>query len=166
MRLLVRGGWLITLDDDHRIVEADLAIVGERIAGIGRAEDLISRHGPPEEVLDVAGRYVIPGLVNAHTHAFQSAFRGLGDGLSIREWQRRVTHPAYVAMSPEDAYWFTLVGCLENIRSGVTTAVNFQAFPNDPTACQWTARAFGEAGLRGLLVKSFYATGVRDGLLA
>ena len=165
IHLLVRGGRLITLDAERRIVDADVAITGDRIVAVGPAEALVARHGPPAEVLDASGRHVIPGLVNAHTHLFQSAFRGLGDGLSIDDWQRRVTHPAYVHLTAEDAYWFTLVGCVENLRSGVTTVVNFQAFPNDFEACRWTARAFGETGLRGLLVKSFYGVNARPGLL-
>jgi 5-methylthioadenosine/S-adenosylhomocysteine deaminase len=166
MRLLIRGGRLITLDRERRIVDASIAVVGDRIAGTGPAEALIAAHGPPDDVLDATGRHVVPGFVNAHTHLFQSAFRGLGDGLSIGEWQRRVTHPAYVHLSAEDAYWFTLVGCVENLRGGVTTVVNFQAFPNDFDACRWAARAIGEAGLRGLLVKSFYGDNARPELLA
>ncbi|MGH7267897.1 MAG: amidohydrolase family protein, partial [Candidatus Rokuibacteriota bacterium] len=165
MRLLIRGGQLITLDSTRRIVAADLAVVGDRIAGVGPAATLIAEHGPPADVLDATDRFVVPGFVNAHTHLFQAAFRGLGDGLSITEWQRRVTHPAYVHLSAEDAYWFTLVGCVENLRSGVTTVVNFQAFPNDFVACRLTAQAIGEAGLRGLLVKCFYGENARPELM-
>ena len=165
MRLLIRGGHLITLDAARRIVETDLAVVGDRIADLGPADALIARHGPPEDVLDATGRFVLPGFVNAHTHLFQSAFRGLGDGLTITEWQRRVTHPAYVHMSAEDAYWFTLVGCVENLRSGVTTVVNFQAFPNDFAACRLNAQAVGESGLRGVLVKCYYGANARPELL-
>lgn len=166
MELLIRGGQLITLDQNRRILQADVAVVGGRIADLGNAADLIARHGQPQEILDASSRYVIPGVVNAHTHNLQAAFRGLGDGLPLHEWQRRVTHAAYLHLSAEDAYWFTLVGCLENIRSGVTTATNFQAFPNDLEACKLTARAFGESGLRGLLVKSFYAAGAPSELLS
>jgi 5-methylthioadenosine/S-adenosylhomocysteine deaminase len=165
VRLLIRGGHLITLDAERRIVETDLAIVGDRIAGLGPADALVVRHGPPADVLDATGRFVLPGFVNAHTHLFQSAFRGLGDGLSITEWQRQVTHPAYVHMSAEDAYWFTLVGCVENLRSGVTTVVNFQAFPNDFAACRLNAQAVGESGLRGVLVKSYYGINARRELV-
>jgi 5-methylthioadenosine/S-adenosylhomocysteine deaminase len=165
VRLLIRGGRLITLDRDRRIADESVAVVGDRIAGTGPAEALITAHGAPDDVLDATGRHVVPGFVNAHTHLFQAAFRGLGDGLSIGEWQRRVTHPAYVHLSAEDAYWFTLLGCVENLRGGVTTVVNFQAFPNDFEACRWAARAVGEAGLRGLLVKSFYGVNARPELL-
>jgi 5-methylthioadenosine/S-adenosylhomocysteine deaminase len=165
MRLLIQGGRLITLDAEHRILDADVAIAGDRIAGVGPAEDLIRQHGQPEAVLDASGRYVIPGIVNAHTHVYQAAYRGLGDGLAIREWQERVTQPAYPYQSAEDAYWFTLAGCIENIRTGATTVINFQSYPNDFEACQLTARAFGETGLRGLLGKSFYASTARAELL-
>ncbi len=166
MQLLVSGGHVITMDDARRSLEADIAIVDGRIAGLGARSDLVAQHGEPDEVLDASGRYVIPGLINAHTHTFQSALRGLGDGYGLSEWRTRLTQPAYMHLTAEDAYWFTLLGCLENLRSGVTTVVNFQAYPNDFEACRLVAKAFGESGLRGLLAKSFYASGARAGLLS
>jgi 5-methylthioadenosine/S-adenosylhomocysteine deaminase len=157
---------VICNDADHTMRMSDVAVVEGRIAGVGVAEDLVARFGEPERQLDAAGRYVLPGLVNAHTHTFQSAFRGLGDGYQLREWMARLTQPSYGKISPEDAYWFTLLGCIENLRGGVTSIVNFQAYPNDLAACRLTARAVGEVGLRGLLVKSFYASGARPELIS
>jgi 5-methylthioadenosine/S-adenosylhomocysteine deaminase len=166
VQLLIRGGELITLDADRRTVRADLAVVGGRIAGIGSEVELRATFGEPDDVVEAAGRHVVPGFVNAHTHTFQSALRGLGDGFGLRDWQQRLTQPAYRHLSAEDAYWFTLLGCVENIRSGVTTIVNFQAFPNDLAACRLVAKAVGASGLRGLLVKSFYASGAPSELLS
>ena len=164
MDLLLTGGLVITQDEDRSVRRTDVAVVGNRIADLGDRGSLEERFGSPARVIPAAGRAVLPGLVNAHTHLFQAGMRGLGDGLPLAEWHAGVMVPAYEAMSAEDAYRFTLVGAIENVRSGVTAVANVQAFPNDFEACALVARAVGEVGLRAQLGKSLYGRGV-DGRL-
>src|SRR4051812_21448816 len=108
MDLLVEGGTLVLLDGERRVVRADLAVVGDRIAGVGDGQALRRAFGDPRDVLDAAGMVVIPGLVNAHTHLFQSAIRGFGDGLDLHLWHEAVTQPFYTQLTAEDTYWFSL----------------------------------------------------------
>lgn len=156
MDLLLTGGLILTQDDERSVRHADVALVANRIAGVGERASLEARFGPPNRRIDVPGRAVIPGLVNAHTHLFQAGMRGLGDGLRLDAWHADVMVPAYEAMTAEDAYRFTLVAAVENVRSGVTAVANVQAFPNDFAACTLVARAVGEVGLRAQLGKSLY----------
>jgi 5-methylthioadenosine/S-adenosylhomocysteine deaminase len=154
--LLIHGGHVLSATGAGApVAKADVAVVGGIVAGVGDAAELRARLGSPAEELDITGRYLMPGIVNAHTHLFQSAFRGLGGGLRLEDWRARVLVPAYRVLTAEDAYWFSLLGALENVRSGVTSVVNFQAWPNDLEACEWTAEAIGEAGIRGTVVKAF-----------
>lgn len=164
MDLLLTGGLVITQDDERSVRRTDVAIAGNRIAALGSRAVLEERFGTASRVVDATDRAVLPGLVNAHTHLFQSALRGLGDGLPLARWHASVMVPAYEAMTAEDAYWFTLVGAIENVRSGVTAVANVQAFPNDFSACALVARAVGEVGLRAQLGKSLYGRGA-DGRL-
>lgn len=159
MDLLLTGGLVITQDDDRAVRRTDVAVMGNRIAGLDDRESLELRFGAAGRLIDVAGRAVLPGLVNAHTHLFQAGMRGLGDGLPFTGWHAGVMVPAYEAMTAEDAYWFTLVASIENVRSGVTALANVQAFPNDVAACTLVARAVGEVGLRAQLGKSLYGRG-------
>lgn len=153
--LLIANGELVPLGDaGQHVWAADIAVVDSEIVGVGRREALEGQFGPSSEVLDARGRYVMPGIVNAHTHLFQAAFRGLGDGLDLSEWRDRVMRPIYDHLTAEDAYFFSMLGALENLRSGVTTAVTFQASPNDVEACELVAQAVGEAGLRSWVVKA------------
>jgi 5-methylthioadenosine/S-adenosylhomocysteine deaminase len=162
--LLLSGGLVITQDDDRAVRQMAVAVVGNRIAGTGDEGSLERRFGAPLRRMDVTGRAVLPGFVNAHTHLFQAGLRGLGDGLSLAAWHAGVMIPAYEAMTADDAYWFTLVAAIENCRAGVTTVANVQAFPNDFDACAMVARAVGQVGLRAQLGKSLYGRGA-DGHL-
>ena len=164
MDLLLSGGLVITQDDDRTVRLADVAVDGNRIAGLGERAALEGEFGPPARVVDVDGRVVLPGLVNAHTHLFQAGLRGLGGGRPLADWHAAVMVPAYEAMTAEEAYLFTVVGAIENLRSGVTAVANVQAFPNDVEACTLAARAVGETGLRAQLGKSLYGRGA-DGRL-
>jgi 5-methylthioadenosine/S-adenosylhomocysteine deaminase len=159
MDLLLTGGLVVTQDDERTVRVTDIAVDGNRIAGLGERTVLEAEFGPPARVVDARGRVVLPGLVNAHTHLFQAGLRGLGGGRPLADWHAKVMVPAYEAMTAEDAYLFTLVGAVENLRSGVTSVANVQAFPNDLESCALAARAVGESGLRAQLGKSLYGRG-------
>ena len=164
MDLLLSGGLVITQDDDRTVRRVDVGVVQNRIAGLGERAALEAEFGLPARIIDVHDRVVLPGLVNAHTHLFQAGLRGLGGGRPLAGWHADVMVPAYEAMTAEDAYFFTLVGAIENLRSGVTAVANVQAFPNDFDACTLAARAVGETGLRAQLGKSLYGRGADERL--
>jgi 5-methylthioadenosine/S-adenosylhomocysteine deaminase len=72
-----------------------------------------------------------PGMVNAHTHLFQTLIRGLLDGFDFSEWLRRIYHCGLV-LTTEDWLVSARLGAAESIRSGVTTIVDHQ-FLHDGT---------------------------------
>lgn len=69
-------------------------------------------------VIDARGMAVTPGLVNGHTHAAMTLFRGYGDDMPLMEWLRTRIWPVEAKMTDEDVYWGTRLACLEMIRSG------------------------------------------------
>jgi 5-methylthioadenosine/S-adenosylhomocysteine deaminase len=116
-----------------------------------RVEDgRISELGPEvsaaegDDVIEAAGMALVPGLVNAHTHAAMTLFRGYADDLPLMEWLERHIWPVEKRLSDEDVYWGTRLACIEMIRSGTT--------------CFWDmywhahagARAVEDAGLRAV----------------
>src|SRR5690242_8620340 len=60
---------IYTVDDSHPFVEA-MAVRGGRVAFIGSTREALLLRGPSTQVLDLAGRTVIPGMVDAHAHLF------------------------------------------------------------------------------------------------
>ena len=99
------------------IIDADIAVSN----GV-----IVSLQGAPEgfaadKVIDGEGKLCIPGLVNAHNHAYMSLFRNYADDVAFGEWLFEKVLPKEDTMSVEDAYWGTMLACMEMIRTGTTT---------------------------------------------
>ena len=127
--LLVAGGTVLTLDRDGTVIEdGAVAIEGDRIAAVGTAAELAARY-PDARTLGTAGRIVMPGLINSHTHVPMTLFRGLADDLELMEWLEEVIFPAEAEHVDEEfVRWGTRLACLEMIRGGTTTFVDMYYF--------------------------------------
>ena len=119
-----------------------LRVEGGRIAELGAG--VAQRAG--DEVIDGAGMALVPGLVNGHTHAAMTLFRGHGDDLPLMEWLEGVIWPVEARLDADDVYWGTRLACVEMVRSGT---VRFWDMYWRPGA---TARAVEAAETRGLPV--------------
>jgi 5-methylthioadenosine/S-adenosylhomocysteine deaminase len=132
-----------------------LAVVGAGIDGetVGlRAEGgRITELGPEveqrpgDELIDAKGKHLVPGLVNGHTHAAMTLFRGHGDDRSLMEWLEQVIWPVEARLGDDDVYWGTRLACAEMIRAGT---VRFWDMYWRPGA---SARAVEDAGLRATI---------------
>ena len=128
---------------------------GERI-GLRCGEDgTIAAIGPDvvvtlgEEALDAAGAILVPPLVNGHTHAAMTLFRGSGGDLPLMPWLEERIWPVEEKLDADDVYWGTRLACLEMIRSGTTRFWDMYGHP------EATARAVADAGLRATLGAPF-----------
>lgn len=101
------------------------------------------------EIVDCSGKIVMPGLINSHVHTSQQLGRGLGDDVNLLTWLHERTFPYESSLTPEDSYISTLLCCIEQIRSGVTSF----AEPGGQFVSSM-AKGVGEAGLRAKLAKS------------
>ena len=71
---------------------------------------------PADETIDAGGLLLCPPMVNGHTHAAMTLFRGFGDDMPLMEWLRTRIWPAEAKLEPEDVYWGTRLACVEMIR--------------------------------------------------
>jgi 5-methylthioadenosine/S-adenosylhomocysteine deaminase len=117
---------IVEIDDSDGAAPAALAATGDR-------------------VLDGRGLTLTPGLVNAHTHAAMTLFRGYGDDLPLMDWLRTRIWPAEAALDADDVYWGTRLAALEMIRSGTTCFWDMYWFQFD------VARAVVDSGLRAVV---------------
>jgi putative selenium metabolism protein SsnA len=125
---------------------------------------LIDRYDDPE-TLDVGGRVIIPGLVNAHTHLRRTLAQGMpvkGElPRSFEDIQESLWWKFDRALSKEDVYLGAKVGLLDSVRAGVTTVVDHHSSPATiPGSLDVVEQAFAEMGVRGSLA---YATTDRYG---
>jgi 5-methylthioadenosine/S-adenosylhomocysteine deaminase len=144
--LLITGDWILTMDErDTQIRSGAVAVAGDRIAAVGPRSEIESCFAPIRRI-DLASSIILPGLVNGHTHAAMTCFRGIADDLQLMEWLNRYIFPAEARnVNEELAYWGSLLACAEMIKSGTTTFSDMYIFEEQ------TARAARKAGMRCLL---------------
>jgi 5-methylthioadenosine/S-adenosylhomocysteine deaminase len=158
--LLVTGGLVLTLNDRNDIISAGaVAVSGDRIIAVGPTRGLMERFHA-HRILDASSCLVMPGLINLHTHAAMTCFRGLADDLPLETWLHGHIFPAEAGhVNEENAYWGTLLAAAEMIRSGTTTFC-------DGYFCEdGAARAVVVGGMRAVCAQGvidFSAPGVPD----
>ncbi|MFL5833682.1 MAG: amidohydrolase [Solirubrobacterales bacterium] len=100
---------------------------------------------PGDETIDAAGAHLVPPLVNGHTHAAMTLFRGSGGDLPLMPWLEEKIWPVEEQLEADDVYWGARLACAEMLRSGTT---RFWDMYWHPAA---TARAVEEAGVRATI---------------
>lgn len=143
-RTLIKSARILTMDDAiGDFTRADLLIEGDRITAIRPEIDAADA-----EIVDGRGRIVIPGLVNAHMHTWQTALRGFSANWTLPEYFRRMHAGLATVFRPDDIYIGTLVGALNQINCGTTTLVDW--CHNNPTPAHSDAAvaALKHSGIR------------------
>src|SRR5215471_18104003 len=151
--------WVVTMNDRRDIIDdGAVAVENDKIADLGPAHEVESRH-PGARVIDCTGRTIIPGLVNTHTHLFQTLLKGLGDDMVLRDWFMEMTGPSAVELTFADVLAAARHGCVESIRSGVTTLVDFMYVHPRPNLADAVVQAFRETGIRGVVARGYITFG-------
>ncbi|MBN1613836.1 MAG: amidohydrolase [Deltaproteobacteria bacterium] len=143
---IVFGSHILTMDDDDRIIEDGAVVIqGRNIIDLGGRRQIEESY-TAREIIDGSGCLVMPGLINGHTHAAMTYFRGLADDLELMDWLNNYIFPAEARfVNREFSYLGTLLACAEMIKSGTTTFCDMYIFEDE------IARAAKEAGMRCLL---------------
>ena len=129
--LLVRNAaYLATFDDQHlEIRDAGLFIKDGFIDQVGRSAELPSS---ADEILDLTGHIVLPGLVNTHHHFYQTLTRAVpaAQNVNLFNWLKTL-YPIWAGLTPEDIFISTQTALAELALSGCTTASDhLYIFPN------------------------------------
>ena len=143
---LLTNAHVLTMDDAFTVhASGAIAIYGAEIRAVGSIESQFAAR----EIVDCKGRVVMPGLVNAHTHAPMTLLRGLADDLRLDVWlmgymipvEREFVRPDFVALG-------TKLACAEMIRSGTTCFADMYYFEES------VAEAAAAAGLRAMCAQT------------
>ena len=157
MSTLIRNGLVLLVDGaGWKTEKKDIRIDGNRIVRVG--EDL-----PAEgcTVIDATDRLVIPGLINAHTHAYMTMHRNYADDLAFFDWLDKVQQ-VEDGMTEEDIYWATLLAIIEMIRSGTTCFVDMtiKSAKEKTGPLSAAAGAVADSGFRAVISRGL--AGVSD----
>ncbi len=148
--LLLTGLWLLPTAHQHgAIAGGGVAVAGDRIVAIGHGSDLIARFPLVRHIHEEHG-LIMPGLVNTHTHAPMSCFRGLADDLPLMTWLQEHIFPAEALLTPEIVYHSALLSIAEMIKSGTTSFCDMYLFAKE------VARATEKSGMRAWIGEVLY----------
>lgn len=144
--LIITRAHIVTMNAAREVIEDGAIIIRDsRIVAIGSSS--IAANYSAAKTIDARGDLVFPGLINTHTHASMTVFRGLGDDVPDR--LRRFIFPLEKNLIDRElVYWGALHGFIEMIEGGVTTAVDMYYFEDE------VARAAKLVGIRGVLGQS------------
>ena len=143
--LILKNATIVTMDNEYRVfAHGAIAIQDDHIHFVGTEEETLKDFSAAETV-DCAGKVVIPGLINGHTHAAMTLLRGLADDLRLDVWLLGYMMPVEREfVSPEFSRLGTQIACAEMIRSGITCFADMYYYE------ETVAQAVADAGMRAI----------------
>jgi len=146
--LLVRNAALLVTMDDHRreIPGGGLFVDSGFIMQVGASQELPQS---ADQVLDMSGYLVLPGLINTHHHFYQTLTRAVpaAQNANLFDWLKTL-YPIWARLTPQDIFVSTQVALAELALSGCTTASDhLYIFPNG-SRLEDEIQAAQEIGLR------------------
>lgn len=175
MKLIVLNGTVLTMDSAFGVIENGAVVVEDgrivAVDSVKRLRDVIPEfntvspgadpsqmfnallahnRGGGYQLIDAKGGIILPGLVNSHTHAAMTLFRGLADDLPLMTWLQDHIFPAEAKLTPEMVHQGTLLACAEMIFSGTTTFCDMYLFENE------VAKAASACGVRAVVGEVLY----------
>ena len=154
---IVTARYVVTMDPQRRIIEnGAVAVRGDAIVGVGSFAE-IGQKFQARQRLDHGAALIAPGLVNTHTHAAMSLFRGVANDVRLQEWLEKYIFPAEARnLTPEFVRWGTRLACLEMLLSGTTLFTDSYYFEDT------VAETVKEVGMRGVLGQTIIGFPVAD----
>lgn len=144
--LIITGAKALLLDSKNTCLDrASVAINADEIVAVGTTDEITKQY-QAKKTITAKDSLIMPGFVNCHTHAAMTCFRGIADDLELMDWLNNYIFPAEAKnVNPELAYWGSLLGAAEMIKSGTTTFCDMYIFEDE------TAHAAKAAGIRCLV---------------
>jgi cytosine/adenosine deaminase-related metal-dependent hydrolase len=145
-RLLIKDSQVITLDPNlGDLPLASVLIEGSRIVDI--APDIPVGDA---EVIDGAGKIVLPGLIDSHRHMWQGVIRNIGADSTLTEYFAKILPSTGVHFEPEDVCIGNLMSAVDAIDSGVTTLLDWCHIVNTPEHADAAVAALKDSGARAV----------------
>ncbi len=142
-KILIKDCQYLAFSNEKLAVESgDILISGDIIEKIGK--NIISSDA---KIIEGKDSFVMPGLVNTHSHAAMSLLRSYADDMELRPWLEEKIWPAEENLKGEHVYWGSMLAFLEMIKSGTTTFADMYFFMDD------VAQAATKIGIRGVLAR-------------
>jgi 5-methylthioadenosine/S-adenosylhomocysteine deaminase len=143
--LVIEAKWIVPIEPDGTLVDHALVVDDGRIVALvpsARVDDAYA----PDSRIALPAHALMPGLVNAHTHAAMTLLRGIADDVPLKPWLTDHIWPREGRfVSDEFVHDGTLVAAAEMLKGGITCAADMYFYPDA------AARAYEQAGMRALV---------------
>ena len=149
---ILKNGYVITMDKSCPVIEdGAVAVDNGKILAVGTTADITNRY-VAAEVIDCAGKVILPGFVDAHGHAGHTFFKAVVG--NTKYWMPAMTHMYKHYIDDDFWYYEGRLSALERLKNGVTTGVcvmGSQPRCDDPIHAINNAKAYAEIGLRNII---------------
>lgn len=163
--ILIKNAIIVTVNKDREVLfDGGLAIKDDKIVSVGPTEEVLKEYKEAKKIIDAKNKVIFPGFINTHNHLFQTLLKGLGDDMVLKDWLATMTFPAAKYITEEDTYFAAMQGCIEGLRSGITTMVDYMYPHNREYLCDGIIDAYKELGIRGILGRGTMNTGTQFGV--
>jgi len=143
--IIVLNALILTMNKERAIIENGyIVIINGKITAIG--EDICLNNYKAKKTINANGKLVMPGLINTHTHAAMTMFRGIADDITLKSWLYDNIFPLEAKhVSSQFVYLGTQLAVLEMLHSGTTTFNDMYYYEDE------AAKAAKEIGIRAVI---------------
>lgn len=143
MDILIENGTVLTMNKECSVIKnGAVAIKNDKILAVGSEDELADMEAV--KTIDAKNGLIMPGLINTHTHAAMTLFRGMADDLPLMSWLNEHIFPAEAKLDTEKVYTGSTLACAEMIMSGTTCFCDMYLYEDQ------VARAAKDAGIRAV----------------
>lgn len=142
MKIVFKNARILKMDGSP-IFTSDLIVNDGKIEFIG---DVLKQEDCFDKVIDCNGNLLMPGFKNAHSHNAMTLLRSYADDLPLHNWLFDKVFPIENHLTDEITYYFTILGIMENLSSGITACFDFY-FP-----LKGQIKAYKDTGMRALIL--------------
>jgi 5-methylthioadenosine/S-adenosylhomocysteine deaminase len=155
--ILIENAWILTLDSENTVIEDGYLFMEDgRITEVGEPdENLGDLRKKASQIIDAEGMILMPGLVNGHSHLFQTFTRGFADDKLLYPWLKEEIWPFSAAMEHDDFALAGLLGCVENLKNGATAVIDQHYVHTFQDSSDLILKAMKDTGIRGTLCRTF-----------
>ncbi len=144
--LIISADHIVTMDKANTVIKEGAIAIDNGVIVALNSRKTIESNFTSRQRIEGEHRVLMPGLINGHTHAAMTLFRGIADDLPLMEWLTKYIFPAEIQfVDAEFVRAGTQLACLEMIKGGTTTFVDMCFHPNE------IARVVGECGVRAVI---------------
>jgi 5-methylthioadenosine/S-adenosylhomocysteine deaminase len=143
--MLFKNGTIVTMNPEFDVLQGDLRIQGDTIQDIGQL-----RASPGEEVIDLDGKVVLPGLIQTHVHLSQTLFRNRAEDLPLLPWLQEKIWPLEAGLTEETTRISAELAVAELLKGGTTSVMTMETVCHTPEVLD----AVRQGGIRAVVGKA------------